>query len=260
MRELFYSNEELEILNLNTPKGFLEKEHLGMYIAIRDLEDFVFLKGKLERLYNDYFNFLGDSELKFKNEFVKNIEAGIWHLGLLFLLDTKYGFQISCEAKSSGFDIICFKGKQRYLIEAVTSSVGQKYRNPPIEQQWFFPEYNDACLRLTTSLDEKRKKIKKYQTNGLIKDNDIVLVALNSNRVDHSRFSRSGWRSLVEELLSGCELTDLKGKKFSYDGYWENNRANGVLYSYSDICNYLIGQKYTPHIYKNPLSDLVFEM
>ena len=255
MKELFLGDFHG---SLNKSEHEYQREHFNMYKSIRDGK-FDGLRKALNEIYNIYFEYLGDSENSFKNQAVQNIEAVIWHLGLLKYLE-QLGFTL-LKAKPQGPDIICIKGNRKYLIEVVTCSVGENYSNIPIHLSNLMagpPDRNGVKLRLSTALDNKASKIEEYYKQGIIEEEDVVVVAINSCRIYDSRLPGENNRDLMENLLFESNvLRKNNGEEFDYCFFKKHpdTRINVILYSCIDIASYILKREheYGMGVYANPI-------
>jgi type I restriction enzyme S subunit len=166
----------------------------GPYEAIREAPHLADVKAFLEDLwarfspYTNKKHFL--SEIRKEDSFYQRL----WelHLGCILL---NQGYQLTTVG-NKGPDFLITVDDKKIWIEATVPMAGKKDDAvPPLQWNSFVaqevPE-EKIILRFTSAIDEKWKKYKKYLEDGIIKHDDVYVIAV-------------GWNSLPDTLLSHSE-------------------------------------------------------
>lgn len=132
---------------------------------------------KFEPYADKHFSKEIKSDEKFQDRFWE------MHLGNVLL---EKGFNISSENEGPDFKIDL--NGQIIWIEATTASNGQKDKpdslvSLKIGESKFISDEKIA-LRLTSVIDEKSKKIKEYLEKNTINENEPIIIAINTAKID----------------------------------------------------------------------------
>ncbi len=217
----------------------------------------------IENLYNRTCRYL-DKDLPQKAS--EHFHARFWEMYLCdALLSQNKNLAKRSEREyqeSRGPDLFIKKENQNIWIEAVTVGSGTGQNEviiKEIEEVQTVPE-DQIMLRLTSAINYKQQKFKEYQSQGIIGENDITLIALNGKNVPLSVTDQTVLR-IVRCLFGIGDLTfsfDKPSNCFTNSYYKENSftqnpnkeeirfvnfltekysHISGILYSIVDIYN-----------------------
>ncbi|PIK15733.1 hypothetical protein [Halobacteriovorax sp. JY17] len=136
----------------------------------------------LNSLWKSYQPFCPDQH--FKEEFSHDLIARWWemYLGNVFLTN-KHKIVIR---KGAGPDFKISFNEKTFNIEAITPNSGEGDDACPVYPRKSAFSYSDIklILRLTHAIWEKNKKFEQYLENGLVKEGDTNIIAVNLSKID----------------------------------------------------------------------------
>ena len=173
---LFISDEEIKELNLQCiAKSY---KYVRDNAWLKDYKDYIL------KTWGWYQTTCSDNLLLFRNGFIQQFNARVWEMFLAFSFHQD-GYEL-LESGSEGPDFkIKLRNGKTMWIEAVTSTTGvglnrAQHRNEGLDGQVRTINYTPVILRVLSSLEDKKKKIKKYIKKNIIKKDDIVVIAVNA--------------------------------------------------------------------------------
>ncbi len=158
-----------------------------LYKAIRNNDEFCLhraVRKQCEEMYQNCHSYL-DSD--FQKEFQRNFHHRWFEMFLISSL-REAGIEPEEKGNDEGPDVKLIIGTQTIWIEAVCVGPGDNEKTDSLHP---YPEINspailsvphkEMILRFRSSLQEKADKFKKYRHNGLVKEEDLTVVAINFN-------------------------------------------------------------------------------
>lgn len=265
-------------MKLSTEKQFFSNDEVkdAFYINVRDKEHHQETKKFVEELWQTYKPYAEPDFLKKAKE---DFHAKTWemYLGCVFL---KYGLNLQKNNEIKGPDIHLLLNNRSVWIEAVapTSGTGDNavpgYNYDVVSEQ----PTEKIILRLTNAIDEKYKKYQNYKKEGIIKSDDIYVIAINGGRIPKSIMEQNIPYIVKAVLPFGNQVVTLDRKshkivdsQYEYKdtittakdspvstNIFQNVDYNGisaVLYSHMNVVNRPNGIGVEVHIVHNPLAD-----
>lgn len=225
-----------------------------LYKRIRDSSYDRDVKKQIEKLWEQYKEYAPQN---FQSIIQKNFHQRWWELycgvGLLNL-----GCKLITNNKDYGPDFHFKYKSNNYYIEAIAPQMGNNKEclNAMESGVSTLPE-KKFLLRITSGLDEKIRKYKKYIEKSIVSENDILIIAISSCNLGQYGSLMDFPVSAINKVLYdiGNLAIDIEsGEKFlvKYNGIEkesgaiiptnffmnkENDFISGVLYSNSDPLN-----------------------
>lgn len=168
----------------------------------RDDENRADLKREIERLWEEFHHLVGDSQDHFRQLAKTNFQGVVWHLYLLACCrDIGLNLQRPNEDQP---DIKIDLGNNRTLwIEAISMTSGNGADAAP-EPPWgtvFRPAERQIILRHTSGVQSKAAKFQLYAQKGIVKPNDVSVIALNVGCVEGFLHTETGVTYLEQSVL-----------------------------------------------------------
>lgn len=157
-----------------------------------------------EDLWEDYHHLADDH---FLTEFSLHFHARWFEMYLAVSL-IRAGHKVTspkCGSDGAGPDMLLTDGNQNIWIEAVCSTSGESGKpdsvpKVPFRQATKVP-MDKIALRLRSSLQKKADKYKYYLEQGLVNENDILVIAINTRAVNFIGGYPGDLCSLLEQTL-----------------------------------------------------------
>lgn len=160
------------------------------YNACRQHSTKQLVRKRIERMWRAYEPYCPDRH--FLSDISANFNARTWELYIASVF-LRRRFRLT-KPPSKGPDLLATVGDQRLWIEAVAPSSGEGPDKVPDREErgsqdgnlWegHPPSEDSLILRCTTSLEAKLKRIADYKRDGIIGNEDVVLVALTLGGIE----------------------------------------------------------------------------
>jgi hypothetical protein len=174
------------------------------YIACRDHVTKESTRAALEGAWHRVGHLCPEAPEQFVKEFRRDFYARAWELFLLFVLD---GAGLTLERTASKGPDICVRlaSGKRCWIEAVVPTPGSgDDAIPPLPQdpsRVRAPPMDKLLLRYRSVLHDKMKKLAGYRSDGIVGDQDVVLVAINQGAIENSDLNDQEVPALLKAVL-----------------------------------------------------------
>ena len=187
MKDLFSLNEKINYHPAY--KNIVEKKSL---LAIKAKEHY-------QNLYEQFIQ-LNCEETNFSDGIKKQWHSRIWEMYFTCKLND-LDYKVSCP-KGNAPDIKLKIGDQVIWIECTTLSKGDKAITEHEDEELHTLYDEDYILRITSAIDSKYKQINAHIESGVIKENDIVLIAINTGELMLTDIAQHDY-PLIQKALYG---------------------------------------------------------
>ncbi|KAB8040847.1 hypothetical protein GCL60_02660 [Silvanigrella paludirubra] len=175
-----------------------------------DREDF---RNWINDIYQNFIKYCPEDEKKFLEESRKNgkFNSRLWEIYTFYVLNkTGYIFE---KTNKEGPDILIKHDNINIWIECVASQSGNnenKIKDSPIGTVYIPQTDEDYLLRISESFNSKAEKISKYKERGIILENDLVVIAINTgslNKDIQTKEFANGFPLIVNACFGIGDLT-----------------------------------------------------
>jgi hypothetical protein len=188
--------------------------HDQTYRFVRDDPDGADAKAFVERLWSFYFAY---ADLNFKSDIVSSFHAKFWEMYLAFGLD-KQGSKLQLissgrqgRGSRKGPDLLLSGLTHDVWIEATVPRDGTEDNRVPKERLGTDQDIpsDSLILRYLNRIDDKFKKLRGYHKDGIVKDSDPYIIAINSRSLSFGLYEPNPPRILQALFPLGDHVATL---------------------------------------------------